>query len=117
MTYNELLHESRQAANKTYKDFRLAIVSNDLDAISAFGTLTWVDDVVATNLIWVESNINFERLRVMLVDIANAIACQTHAIDNVDSFTRATYHKLESLGWKTYQQLVRKVYKTRKSVK
>lgn len=117
MIYDDLLNERRQNANKTYKDFRLAIVNNDLDALASFGTLTWIDDVVATDLIWVESNINFERLQVMLTGIANAIVCQTRTIDNADSFTRATYHKLESLGWKTYQQLVRKVYKTRKSVK
>lgn len=97
--------------------FRFACLTKDVDTINKFGTVTWVDDVLNTDLKWAADSKTL--VNDLLWDIATCVRNfrerrKDGRFGVQTSFSNATYNRLESLGWKTYLQLVNTIYKTKK---
>jgi len=97
--------------NEHIKAFRLAIATNDHDAIKAAGTLTFLDDVTQTQLadITEEALQPSKQLIVDLIDVLRRFNLVNQS--DVKGLALATFNKIESLAWKTYLQFIRKAYR------
>lgn len=94
-----------------FKSFRLAIVLNQSDVIQDYGTITWIEDVLTTNLTDLSKPSLLPTI-MLLVEIANTLdRFASNHLSTASGLELATFNKLESLGWKTYLQVVRKAYR------
>ena len=103
-------NDYKQAIERA-RQFRLAVVMNDLDIIHMNGTLSFLDDVMQTRL----ADLNEPGLvptKCLLLGMVDSIMTFNREFqENVKGLELATYNKLEALAWKTYAQLIRKAYR------
>lgn len=93
------------------EDFRNAIINKNNEAIKAHGTYTWILDAIETDLDWAKTTEANKQICSTLVQVAKEVTNLLESPTLADSFVKVTMNRLESLGWRTYLQLVRNVYK------
>ena len=98
--------------------FRTAVIMNDTEAIAGYGTLTWIDDVVLNKTDLTQDDVKLIPVYDMLLGITDVLnkyyMFEEQQNYTCSSFAKSVSDRLETLGWKTYQQLVRTIYKHRK---
>lgn len=106
-TFGKLISKTPERIQK----FRLAIVTKDDDTILMMGTVTFIDDVLTTGLFDIKE-VHLRATKEYLIGMVYALL-RVDSTDqlNLKGLALATYYKLESLAWKTYQQLIRKAYR------
>ena len=99
--------KQRELARK----FRLAIVMHDHDVIADMGMLSFYDDVLQTRLIDIVEP-TLQPTRALILGMVDVLMYHNNEFqEGISGLALATFNKLESLAWKTYQQLIRQAYR------